>query len=158
MKAGLLEGVMGEFFSRDPYSKEAVRPGLKAESGNPLKLSDLKEEHHRLQSIRDNLIRLFNTRRGSIRHLPSYGLPDLSSVASDTSELIAALWENVRLYEPRLRLLDVKKREESDDKASVFELTFDLVAELVEGRVPTNFSAEFSASAPVEVKPILEDK
>ena len=64
-----------------------------------------------VESIADNLGRLLNTRRGSIEHLPEYGLPDLTEIYRDVPESIVALREAVReavtAFEPRLRRVQV---------------------------------------------------
>lgn len=68
-----------------------------------------------VESVADNLGRLLNTRRGSIEHLPGYGLPDLTEIYRDVPESIAALSAAVReavtAYEPRLRRVRVTHQE-----------------------------------------------
>lgn len=57
-------------------------------------------------SVIDNLGRLLNTRRGSVGHLPAFGLPDLTEIYRDIPESIEALRkavrETVEAFEPRL--------------------------------------------------------
>ncbi|MEM9996413.1 MAG: type VI secretion system baseplate subunit TssE [Bacteroidota bacterium] len=92
MKPGLFEMVEGRFHDGRP-------------------LSGVVRSEYRIQSIISNLNRLFNTRRGSIQHLPDYGLPDLSTVYRDMPYSLEGLRRTVRLaveqYEPRLRRVRV---------------------------------------------------
>lgn len=59
------------------------------------------------EAVRDNLILILNTRRGSVGHLPDYGMPDLSDYyegfPGSLDELGRAIEETVTRYEPRLR-------------------------------------------------------
>ena len=86
----LLEGLQG----RPRFSKE------RGNAGGPV------------WSIRNNLKVLLNSRRGSLPHLPEYGLPDLSVVYRnfpDSLEMIRqAIAETIRLYEPRLSHVKVR--------------------------------------------------
>ncbi len=102
MKAGLYDVLRGRYHNRTPF--EAV-----------------PESAQRLQSVMSNLTRLFNTRQGSIAHLPDYGLPDTSSVYHHAPYAVdglrQAVTEVVQKYEPRLRKIYVKHQstEVSDD-------------------------------------------
>jgi len=70
--------------------------------------------------VRTHLALLLNTRRGAVRSLPDYGLPDVSSFYSDypasLSELRVLVEKLVKKYEPRLfnarvRLMETDARE-----------------------------------------------
>ena len=67
MDVGLLEGVMGNFMSGKPIPRRGGR----------------------VESIREHLSILLNTRRGTVRHLPDYGLPDSSQVSMRDRDSIA---------------------------------------------------------------------
>ena len=70
----------------------------------------LKIKHPAIESVKEHLVCVFNTRRGSVLLDSSYGVPDFSIGPGDGSpnaELIAkVLIETVIKYEPRL--LDVE--------------------------------------------------
>jgi type VI secretion system lysozyme-like protein len=74
-------------------------------------------------SIRDHLLKLFNTRRGSLPHLPDYGLPDISDIYRDFPGSIRALrrsiQETTKKYEPRLS--DVRVLVENEDQMKLAE-------------------------------------
>ena len=84
-------------------------------------------------AVRIHLVEMLNTRRGSVAHLPDFGVPDMSSFYSDypasTAELRRVLQELVETYEPRLlhpevRLLETGKSE--------FRVSFLITGELEE--------------------------
>jgi type VI secretion system protein len=56
--------------------------------------------------IRNHLTLLLNARRGSVEHLPDYGMPDMASFYADYPASLAglrkAVEELIRTYEPRL--------------------------------------------------------
>lgn len=65
-----------------------------------------------LRSIVDNLARLLNTRAGALRHVPDYGLPDLSQVFSGlprSAEILRqAMATAIARFEPRLQAVRVQ--------------------------------------------------
>ena len=105
MDAGLIDLLLGHFLD-----------GQAVADGDPAR--------NRLSSIVDNLSRLFNTRRGSIAHLPDFGLPDISQVYRDLPYSIEGLRGAIRSvvekYEPRLHRVRVEKLEK--DKDGVYHL------------------------------------
>ncbi|HDR46458.1 MAG TPA: type VI secretion system baseplate subunit TssE [Geoalkalibacter subterraneus] len=66
-----------------------------------------------LDSVQTHLQRLFNTRRGSLVHLPDYGLPDIGAVYENLPYSVDDLARQVRLlierYEPRLSAVRVRR-------------------------------------------------
>ncbi|MBN3830781.1 type VI secretion system baseplate subunit TssE [Burkholderia sp. Ac-20344] len=62
-------------------------------------------------SVRDNIERILNSRRGSLAHLPDYGLDDLSEIyrhlPSSAHTLRQAIEVTLLKYEPRLKKVDV---------------------------------------------------
>lgn len=70
--------------------------------------------------VRTHLALLLNTRRGSVKDLPDYGLPDMSSFFSEYPTSLADLRSVVeqlvkkyepRLLDPRVRLIESDTRE-----------------------------------------------
>ncbi|CCJ80697.1 Uncharacterized protein similar to VCA0109 [Cronobacter dublinensis 1210] len=76
-----------------------------------LALHDVSEENQVILSVLDNMQRILNTRAGSLKHLPDYGLPDMAKILQGmpgtAHELISALSAVLLKYEPRLRRLNV---------------------------------------------------
>ncbi|WP_305042636.1 type VI secretion system baseplate subunit TssE [Geoalkalibacter sp.] len=64
-------------------------------------------------SVRDHLLRLFNARRGSLVHLPDYGLPDIGAIYENLPYSVADLAQQVRqlieTFEPRLSAVRVRQ-------------------------------------------------
>ncbi len=135
MRVGLLEGVMGRFLSGEP-------------------LYEVPEEQHRFTSIREHLSRLFNTRHESLSHIPDYGLPDITVICDNTPDSIGmlqrAIKETIDKYEPRLKQVQVVRRDESEKNTAAFSVSFDIIARIVDG--PTaSFRAQFSTMGPAQV-------
>lgn len=116
-------------------------------------LSSVSEDRHHFLSVMSNLNRLFNTRQGSVKHLPGYGLPDISSVYREAPRSIdglrRAIKESVQKYEPRLRRVHVKHKEtDTYDMRLVFILT----AELKDGE-RVQFETTFESQETAHVQP-----
>jgi type VI secretion system protein len=96
-------------------------------------LSDVPEGDHRLKSIIGNLGRLFNTRRGTLLHVPEFGLPDITNVSraapSEVESIRRAIRESAERFEPRLRRVRVDH--DTSDPASQ-SLVFLLSAEIAQ--------------------------
>lgn len=78
-------------------------------------------------SIRDHLQRLFNARRGSLTHLPHYGMPDIAALYLDlpytSDRIMASLRQGVEDFEPRLGHPRVRAIHREDDlDTTQFEL------------------------------------
>ncbi|EDT40922.1 type VI secretion system baseplate subunit TssE [Burkholderia ambifaria] len=62
-------------------------------------------------SVRDNIERILNSRRGSLAHLPDYGLDDLSEIyrhlPSSAHTLRQAIEATLLKYEPRLKKVEI---------------------------------------------------
>lgn len=116
-------------------------------------VSSVRKDQRRLWSVVSNLNRLFNTRRGSVKHLPDYGLPDILTVYRDAPRSIDGLRrsikEAVEAYEPRLQRVRVRHRETADYD---MRLVFVLEAELVDGS-QVRFETTFASHDSAEVKP-----
>jgi len=132
MDVGLLEGVMGRFISGDTAP----------------------ERGGRVQSIKEHLAILLNTRRGAVPHLPDYGLPDSSLFSIKDRPAISKfgkeIEETVRKYEPRLIRVRVKPMEQDPDSIAHFRLGFLLEASIV--NEDARFHAFFSTSGSAEVE------
>jgi type VI secretion system protein len=91
----------------------------------------IPEDQQQLASILASLHRVLNSRRGSRRHLPDFGLPDLGEVyrgAPESYELLAqAIKEAVEKYEPRLTRVRVTREPSEADPT---QLRFLLTAQL----------------------------
>lgn len=93
MKTGLYDVLLGRYHDRTP-------------------ISAVPEAGQRLQSVMSNLTRLFNTRQGSLDHLPDYGLPETTAIYQNAPYAIdglrQAVKEVVQKYEPRLQRVYVE--------------------------------------------------
>jgi len=135
MKASLFDVLTGKFAGGQP-------------------VSSVPEDQRLLYSVVSNLNRLFDTRQGTIGHLPDYGLPDMRTVYRDAprsgEDFRRAIKESVERYEPRLRRVRIEERETGEHS---MRLVFILKAELETGeqiRLETTFESQRSA----EVEPI----
>ena len=119
----------------------------RATPGAPLSESGLAE------SIARNLRRLFNTRQGTVFHLPDYGLPDPSTILRDAPDSVEvlrdALREVVRRYEPRLDRVHVQVQEIDPYR---MELGFSVSGETAPGR-RLRFDTTFGSQTAVTVHP-----
>ncbi|CAH2916875.1 MAG: T6SS lysozyme-like component TssE [uncultured Paraburkholderia sp.] len=79
-------------------------------------------------SVQQNVRRILNTRTGALKHLPDYGLPDLTNIyraLPASAHLLKEQMEATLLkYEPRIRKIDVDILENDDPGVLVsFEMT-----------------------------------
>lgn len=67
-------------------------------------------------SVLDNMQRILNTRAGSLKHLPDYGLPDMTKILQGmpgtAHQLIGTLSQVLLKYEPRLKGIQVTMQEQ----------------------------------------------
>ncbi|MGB3543462.1 type VI secretion system baseplate subunit TssE [Rubrivirga sp.] len=122
---------------------------LEGRFGGTIPVESVSRDEHRLQSVVGNLERLFNTRQGSVPHLPDYGLPDLASIQRDaptsTEGLRVRLREAVIAYEPRLNRVRV---ETQGLDAQEMRTTFIISGEIAPGqriRLETVFESQEAA-------------
>jgi len=108
------------------------------------------DKEARLLSVIQNLTHLFNSRKGSVKHLPDYGLPDLGALYRGMPESIddlrRSVQETVEKYEPRLDRVRVKPQ---PSESNEMHLSLVLIAELDGERV--RFTTTFSSAEPVQV-------
>lgn len=132
MDVGLLEGIMGRFVSG----------------------GSVPQRGGKVQSIKEHLSILLNARRGSIPHLPDYGLPDSSQVSMNDRIAITKFGKEieniVKKYEPRLSHVRVRPTEQEAKSAADFRLGFLLEARVV--NESARFHAYFSASGSADVE------
>lgn len=78
-------------------------------------------------SVMDNIERILNSRAGAIKHLPDFGLPDMSTIyqALPTSayELMRAMQKTLLKYEPRLSAVTITLQNNDDKMVLSYELT-----------------------------------
>ena len=118
-----------------------------------MRVADVPEGEQQLHSVLGNLRRLFNARRGSLVHVPEYGLPDLSDVSPSSPEKIeslrVAIREAVERFEPRLQKVRVTRE---GGRADSSHLVFLLSAQMgPDARV--RFQTTIRSSEPVEIRP-----
>lgn len=120
------------------------------------RLEEVPEDEHEVMSIISNLNYLFNTRAGSIDHLPDYGLPDITEIYRDIPDSIvklqAAIKQAAEKYEPRLRRVRVE-HQKTDSFA--MRLVFLLSGEL-SNRQRVRFQTTFSSNEAPNVRPLQQ--
>jgi|SRR5476649_531165 len=76
-----------------------------------LNLGALSEPQQVVISVLDNIQRILNSRAGAIRHLPDYGLPDMSHILQGmpgtAHQLVGILSKVLLKYEPRIKHLKI---------------------------------------------------
>ncbi len=87
-------------------------------------------------SVASHLVRLLNTRAGSVPIDPDYGMPDMSNIAGSfalgtTESLSEAIVRQVARYEPRLRNVRITVEQEQRE---VITLRFELRGQLESDR------------------------
>ncbi len=136
MNAGLIDILLGHFLDGQAIADEDL-------------------SHVKLRSIVDNLSRLFNTRRGSIAHLPDYGLPDISQVYRDLPYSIdglrVAIKQVVETYEPRLHRARVEQPQQGREASFDMRVTFIVSGELQQGQ-KVQFQTTFKSNDLAEVR------
>ncbi|MBS0358083.1 MAG: type VI secretion system baseplate subunit TssE [Proteobacteria bacterium] len=76
-----------------------------------------KDPRTLINNIQSHLTQLLNSRRGSLRHLSDYGLPELSSIHQFSNEtltkFIYAIKETIEKYETRLTNIHISHTQEN---------------------------------------------
>ena len=82
-----------------------------------LELNQVSEEEQVILSVLDNMERILNTRAGSLKHLPDYGLPDMTTILQGmpgtAHQLMRVLSDVLLKYEPRIKRVDVTMQEQT---------------------------------------------
>lgn len=102
------------------------------ESGIPI--DDVAENEQTVISVMDNIERILNSRAGTIKHMPDYGLPDMSTIfqalPSSAYILMRAIEHTLLTYEPRISSIDINIEEKNND---AMVLAYELICHLKEG-------------------------
>ncbi|MDM2842331.1 type VI secretion system baseplate subunit TssE [Citrobacter sp. Cpo090] len=105
----------------------------------------LCEDEQIILSILDNMQRILNTRAGSLKHLPDYGLPDMTTILQrmpgTAHQLMRVLSDVLLKYEPRIKRVNVTMQEQTQPS----ELYYVIDAELKDAglvRYGTTFMPE----------------
>lgn len=74
-------------------------------------LHQVSEQNQVILSVLDNMQRILNSRAGTLKHLPDYGLPDMTRILQGmpgtAHELMGILSAVLLKYEPRLKKITV---------------------------------------------------
>lgn len=137
MRAGLYDILSGEFADGRP-------------------VDSVSEDDQYILSIVSNLNYLFNSRQGAIKHLPGYGLPDITEIYRDIPDSIQklkqAIQKAVEEYEPRLKHIRVHYKETD---SSSFRIVFILTASLLNDervKFQTTFSSQEKAQVATQIR------
>ena len=102
------------------------------ESGIPI--DDVAENEQTVISVMDNIERILNSRAGTIKHMPDYGLPDMSTIfqalPSSAYILMRAIEHTLLTYEPRISSININIEEKNND---AMVLAYELICHLKEG-------------------------
>lgn len=102
------------------------------ESGIPI--DDVAENEQTVISVMDNIERILNSRAGAIKHMPDYGLPDMSTIfqalPSSAYILMRAIEHTLLTYEPRISSININIEEKNND---AMVLAYELICHLKEG-------------------------
>ncbi|WP_039788012.1 type VI secretion system baseplate subunit TssE [Herbaspirillum huttiense] len=84
-------------------------------------------------SVQQNVQRILNTRAGALKHLPDYGLPDLTNIYKALPASSHVLQQQIEAtllkYEPRIRSIDINVLDNDDPGVLMcFEMTCHLKA------------------------------
>ena len=88
---------------------------------------DRCDENMRLVlSVRDTIYAILNSRQGALKHLPDYGLPDLSVIYHHLPASAQSLKRHISYtllrYEPRLKTIHVEQKRAEADVLLSYEL------------------------------------
>lgn len=76
-----------------------------------LELHQVNEQNQVILSVLDNMQRILNCRAGTLKHLPDYGLPDMTKILQGmpgtAHQLLQTFSEVLLKYEPRLKKITV---------------------------------------------------
>lgn len=90
-------------------------------------LDDRDDNTLEILSVLENLRRILNTRAGTLKHLPNYGLPDLTTVYRNlpvsAHQLKAQIEATLLVYEPRIQSIDVEVMPTQPGMVISYEMT-----------------------------------
>jgi type VI secretion system protein len=106
--------------------------------------------------IRHHLMMLLNTRRGSLIHMPDYGMPDVSSYYSDypgsLAELRAAVASLIEKYETRLANVEIKLLESGEKEFKVALLISGEIEESEENVVRVSYRTTITSDGRTDLQ------
>jgi len=109
-----------------------------------------------VNSVLEHLIRVLNTKQGSVDIDPEFGVPDITNISSSFSaesvpELETAIKKVIENYEPRLKDIAVRFSAQEDD---LLALRFSITAKLVtdDKSKPIIFETIVDSDGQVKVK------
>lgn len=81
-------------------------------------LADHNDNTLEILSVQANIRRILNTRAGALKHIPDYGLPDLTEVyknlPASVHDLRAQVENTLLKFEPRLRSVGIEISDNAD--------------------------------------------
>jgi len=96
----------------------------------------MTEEQKLRNSIVENLKKVLQTRRGSVLHLPDFGIPDIRQIYFDEGSIESVpemIKQTILKYEPRLKNVRVQKKD-FDEKNLRISLEIAAQIKQVEGK------------------------
>ncbi|RMH96334.1 MAG: type VI secretion system baseplate subunit TssE [Calditrichaeota bacterium] len=112
----------------------------------------MSEERKLRQSIVENLKMVLQTRRGSVKHLPDFGIPDIMQLYAEEGSIdpvCQAIRETILKYEPRIAEVRVIK---SDFDQKNLRLSLKVFARIREVPGKEVLLTEFSSTGWVKVE------
>lgn len=103
-------------------------------------------------SIKAHLIRLLNTRAGSLQHLPDYGLPDVTELYRDLPSsvpvIVKAIKNAIEKYEPRLHNILLRHNNYGSNNDCVLHIE---ISASTESEQDLNFYTYFNSEGIAEI-------
>lgn len=114
---------------------------------------NMNEEQKLRSSIVENLKMILNTRRGSVVHLPDFGMPDVLQLYYDSGNSVEPvkkqIHDTILKYEPRIAEVKIDKYQFDQDSMS---LSFKIVATIKEYSGKEILLTEFSTTGWTKVE------
>jgi len=132
----LFDLLVGGFLSRGDDPRTAGLPYF----------DQLTEDQKLRYSIVENLKMVLQTRRGSVRHLPDFGIPDIRQIYFEEGTIESVpvkIKETILRYEPRLKDVRVRKKE-FDEKN--LRISLEIAAQIKEVPGKEVLFTEFSST------------
>ncbi len=107
----------------------------------------MTEDEKIRQSIVENLKMVLQTRRGSVQHLPDFGIPDIRQIyleGGTTEDIKQQILETILKYEPRIGEVRVRKKPEFD-RANM-RITLEIAAKIKDTPGREVLLTEFSST------------
>ncbi len=135
-------------------SRESLFERISGQFADGTPVDAVPGEFRRAKSIADHLWRLYNTRRGTLAHLPDYGLPDINDIyqrlPGSLKQLEQTLLEITAKYEPRLERAKIRAVPVANHE---FKLSFELSA-VIRGGERVLFQTHFDSAGLPKVEAV----